>query len=178
VCGQTSIKGQDCARPLKREIEVLINSYPFSKAYRLQLAEFEAPNKIEYGINKPWFSWDTTDFIPKKNGTVDTSKFIHRVDMSKAGIDSLIKIIGTKSKKKNAVESNFIEPRYAIIFYDEKNMIYDYIVFNITDDGQDNPVIGTRGKTIIGLGDYCPEKYKLLIDFYKMYGIEVRIVKY
>ncbi len=161
-------------KPYSKKISELKSTFPFNEQKRVQIVHFNAPNKLVFGINSNFFSWDTTDFIPKINGKVDTSKFIQKKDLSLNDIDTLIKIIKTKSLNNCAAETSFIEPKYGIIFYNSKNEIIDYLVFDIVNTDYLEPSLGVMNYKQANLGEYCSTKYKLIERLFKRNNIDIK----
>ena len=104
-------------------------TYPFNIADRILLVKYKA---LAVQRNPNYFSWDTVQIIPKKDGKIDTTAFLQQQQLTQRGVDSLLTIINQRSKEDLSVEQVFIEPSNAILFVDKQGNIYEQIVVCFT----------------------------------------------
>jgi hypothetical protein len=150
-------------------------TYPFNKAERILIVKYKA---VAVQGKPNTFSWDTVQIIPKKDNSIDTTKFISKQQLTNNGTDSLLRIINQRSKYNLGVEGSFVEPSNAILFINNKGCIFEYIVVCFYQIGKLESYYEMTSSPKINLGSWCNEKGKMLIDFFQKRGVETVITKW
>lgn len=130
--------------------------YPFNKNIKIELVSF----KPDY------------ESIPKKNGQIDTTKFIETKTLSHQEEEELIDILYNYNYDPKVNRDSIIgeinicyEPRNAILFRNKKNKIITYLEICFE-------CLQYRKPKRLKIGDFCQEKFDLLKDHFKRVGIK------
>jgi hypothetical protein len=173
--GQTT-SNDNCYTNTNAKTKVTQQTYPFDKADRILLVKYKA---VAVQGKPNMFSWDTVQIIPKRGKGIDTTKFISKHQLTKSGIDSLLKIINKRSKDNIGMEGIFVEPSNGILFFDKKGNIFEYIIICFSQiDTLRNYTEMSSSYSKINLGWWCKDKGRLLTDFFLNRGVGIVVTKW
>ncbi len=173
--GQTS-SSDNCYANTNARTKATQKTYPFNKADRILLVEYKAV--AVYG-NSHVFSWDTVQIIPKRGKDIDTAKFIKKHQLTRSGVDSLLKIINQRSKDNIVMEGMFVEPSNGILFFDKEGNVFEYIIICFSQiDLLRNYTEWSGSNSQVNLGWWCKDKGRLLSDFFLSRGVDIVVTKW
>ena len=173
--GQTTINN-NCYTNTNPKTIITRNIYPFNKADRILIVKYKA---LAVQGKPNLFSWDTVQMTPKTTNQIDTSKFLAKKQLTKTGVDSLLKIINKRSKSNIAIEGIFVEPSNAILFLDKKGNIFEYIIICFSQiDTLRNYTEMTSSPAKVNLGFWCKDKGQMLTDFFINRGIDIVVTQW
>jgi len=171
---QTTVN-DDCFTNNNPKTKVTNFTYPFNKANRILIVKYKAA--AVQNINR----WDTTNTgrtFPKKNDDIDTTNFLSKMQLTDKGIDSLIEIINQRSKDNKIFEGIFGEPSNAILFIDNKEKVFEYVVVGFAQVDKLKHYTEMTSSIAVNLGWWCSDKGQILVDFFQKRGVETVIRKW
>lgn len=155
-------KDDDCIFTNKLNLQQRLKKYPFSKAVRIVAVSYHAP--MPYDLENTG--------LHIKDQILDTTRVLEIKTLNPRQIARLTNIIyNTDYKRKYIVntvmEGGCFEPRNALIFYDKKGKVFDYIEMCF------QCLHARSASDKITIGTACSQKYDLLKSFFKSIGITI-----